>query len=160
MAGLCEGGNEPSGSLKAISFSDRRLATHGEGWPRDEGVACSKPGYAENLSVVNRYYIKVNDICVSEKSILSRLRTSHNLRDIAQGQFRSPKLELLLGWLGRDALCARPPASSLRQKRRQRRAALRLLFFTAVLNSASARVQRANSPNSLQETKERRTYIM
>ncbi|KAJ4448419.1 hypothetical protein ANN_10435 [Periplaneta americana] len=51
MAGLCEGGNEPPGSLKA----------------------------SKSMTFVPR-----------KKSILSRLRISHNLRDIAQGHFRSP----------------------------------------------------------------------
>ncbi|KAJ4445950.1 hypothetical protein ANN_12636 [Periplaneta americana] len=46
------------------------------------------PQYAE-LESCKRNYIKVNDICVSEKSILSRLRTSHNLLDIAQGSVTS-----------------------------------------------------------------------
>ncbi|KAJ4435367.1 hypothetical protein ANN_17981 [Periplaneta americana] len=97
MAGLCEGGNEPSGSLKAICVPPIRKHHCSNmkaqvsiilGYAIERQLAKRHEGWKSNI--VAEDYIKVNDICFSEKSILSRLRTSHNLRDIAQGQFRFP----------------------------------------------------------------------
>ncbi|KAJ4440671.1 hypothetical protein ANN_08819 [Periplaneta americana] len=100
MAGLCKGGNEPPGSLKATPFHKMSLFLfmkrmwHPEiaKLPHIEMIIRTAGAELWGVFSICQYIISRSMTFVSrKKSILSRLRTSHNLRDIAKGQFRSPQ---------------------------------------------------------------------
>ncbi|KAJ4431116.1 hypothetical protein ANN_19711 [Periplaneta americana] len=113
MAGLCEGGNEPAGSLKAIklcsandksalyryktSANDKSALYRYKTSSIDYSRICNRKRISEKSRRLEIQHCRRRSMTFvpRKKSILSRLRTSHNLRDIAQGQFRSPPLKSL-----------------------------------------------------------------